>query len=215
MAKIAFSDITTDPPGKTIEIDLKNPWLAGILGLVLPGMGHLYQGRTGKGLLFLVCVLGTFLYGLYLGGSHVVYASVPGQPPFRWQFICQAGIGLPAAPALVKRNQAIASLRDGRVQWPEGFMAPPKQEPSRLVDASGNESVQPNELAMWNISNNPLYEVGTVYTMIAGLLNVLVVCDAIGGPLVVLPKPKKKKSREEGKADAESKTVQESSQANE
>ena len=163
-------------------------------------------------------MLGTFLYGLYLGGSHVVYASVPGQPPFRWQFICQAGIGLPAAPAVVKRNQAIRSLRDSRVRWPEGIMAPPKQERTELVDASGNTSVQPNELAKWNIENNPLYEVGTVYTMIAGLLNVLVVCDAIGGPLVVLPKPKtqtktKKKSQAADKTDADPQGVEEPSQA--
>ena len=34
---------------------------------------------------------------------------------------------------------------------------------------------------------------GTVYTVIAGLLNILVIFDAYGGPLVILPPESKKK----------------------
>jgi hypothetical protein len=43
-----------------------------------------------------------------------------------------------------------------------------------------------------------MFEMGTVYTVIAGLLNILVVFDAYGGPLVILPseetKPKEQKN---------------------
>ena len=69
------------------------------LAWLLPGLGHLYQGRTGKGILFFVCIVGTFIYGLYLGDGRVVYASTPILS--RWQFLCQVGVGLPALPAVL------------------------------------------------------------------------------------------------------------------
>jgi hypothetical protein len=43
-----------------LEIDLKNPGWAALLAWLWPGAGHLYQGRTAKGLLFMICILSTF-----------------------------------------------------------------------------------------------------------------------------------------------------------
>jgi hypothetical protein len=71
-----------------------------------------------------------------------------------------------------------------------GFMAPPVQEPVTTIDASGNEATEPNELAKWTVDMHPRYELGTVYTVIAGLLNILVICDAFAGPLLLTPKKK-------------------------
>ena len=170
-----------------LEIELKQPWIAALLAWLLPGMGHLYQGRTGKGLLFFFCVFGTFLFGLAIGQRKVVYASSPGDEPWRWQYYCQLGVGLPALPALVQRGRADAPphplLGD--------FMKPPSKAPQTWIDDSGNETTQPNELAKWTVEMHPRYEIGTVYTVIAGLLNILVICDAYAGPLVLLPRPKK------------------------
>ena len=99
MAKTRIPDAAgSDAPEDAIVIDLKNPWIAGLLAWAIPGLGHLYQGRTGKGLLFFICILGTFAYGLYLGGGKVVYAAVPWEQQFRWQYFCQLGVGLPAHP---------------------------------------------------------------------------------------------------------------------
>ena len=53
------------------------------------GMGHVYQGRTGKGILFFVCVLGTFFYGLYLGGGKVVYAATNWEQQYRYSETCR------------------------------------------------------------------------------------------------------------------------------
>ena len=55
---------TTEP---ALEIDLRDPWLAGLLAWLVPGAGHLYQRRTGKGLLFMICILSTYFFGLALG----------------------------------------------------------------------------------------------------------------------------------------------------
>src|SRR6187399_1814632 len=106
MAKTA-TDISADDES-VVEIDLKDPRLAAFLAWLVPGLGHIYQGRTGKGILFSICILGTFFYGMYIGSGRVVYASTADvfSRKFlndRWQYVCQVGVGLPALPALVQR----------------------------------------------------------------------------------------------------------------
>jgi hypothetical protein len=183
-----YNDPAVDAP---LEIELKQPWLAALLAWLVPGLGHLYQGRTGKGLLFFVCILGTFVFGLWIGEGRVVYASTPGEEPWRWQYYCQLGVGLPAMPALVER----ARKEHGQPPLLGGVMRPPESKPQPWLDDSKHESVQPNELAKWTVEMHPRYELGTVYTVIAGLLNILVICDAYAGPLVLLTRDKSEKSK--------------------
>ncbi len=177
-----------------IEVDLRNPALAAFLGWLVPGAGHLYQGRTGKGLLYLICILGTFFYGLYLGDGKVVYFSWRPNDT-RWAYFCQVGVGLAALPALVQADR----VRNGRGPlFGLDFMAPPqspdawkkseyqdslrlRDEPDARIDLKKYES--PDELAWWNKSLYRYFELGTVYTMIAGLLNVLAMYDAFAGPV--------------------------------
>jgi hypothetical protein len=177
-----------EPEGEPLEIELRSPGVAALLAWLVPGLGHLYQGRTAKGLLFLVCILGMFSFGLWIGEGHVVYANSPRETPWRWQYYCQLGVGLPATPALLQKG------RDPNRKHPlfGDFMAPPKMTPQTLVDDSGNPTTQPNELAKWTVQMHPRYEIGTVYTVIAGLLNILAICDAYGGPLVIQTHDKKR-----------------------
>ncbi|MAT70561.1 MAG: hypothetical protein CMJ58_13670 [Planctomycetaceae bacterium] len=190
------SEYNTLDEGEPLEIELKQPWLAALLAWLVPGLGHLYQGRTGKGLLFFVCIMGAFWYGMYLGGGHVVYASTPEQD-LRWQYYCQLGAGGVALPALVQRSRVMddkppfgqpavepGKLTDDERPW----YAPPRNDQVQTTDDSDNISRQPNELSRWIVDHNPHFEIGTVYTMIAGLLNLLVVCDAYAGPLVIRSK---------------------------
>ena len=58
-----------------IEVDLRNPALAAFWAWIWPGAGHMYQRRYAKGVLFMVCILSIYFFGLSLGGGHVVYAS--------------------------------------------------------------------------------------------------------------------------------------------
>src|SRR5690606_16735778 len=44
-------------------VDLKNPMLAAGLALLVPGLGHAYQGRNFKAAIFFVCILGLFFTG--------------------------------------------------------------------------------------------------------------------------------------------------------
>jgi hypothetical protein len=191
-----------------LEIDLKDPRLAAFLAWLVPGLGHIYQGRTGKGVLFFVCIVGTFLYGLYIGEGRVVYASTA--PVFsrqfleRWQYLCQVGVGLPALPALVQR----ARVRDNKEPLrPPGigdhFMRPPYSLPAGGFESEDQTDrtrtvVHPDELAQWNYELGDYFEIGTVFTVIAGLLNILAIYDAYGGPLVPSPEEDKKRGDKPG-----------------
>jgi hypothetical protein len=178
----------TDPYAP-VEVELKNPWLAAFWAWLWPGAGHLYQGRTAKGVLFMVCILVTYFWGLALGGGHVVYASFK-KPDVRYPYLCQVCVGLPALPALVqsyRQNHGKPLLFGGR-------MAPPGT-PQRPVREQAYDT-----LARWHSETGFYFELGTLYTMIAGLLNVLAIYDAHSGPVFTAPE----KKRDQPPLDSES-----------
>ncbi|WP_047815614.1 DUF6677 family protein [Rhodopirellula islandica] len=176
-----------------IQVNLRNRYLAAFLAWLVPGAGHYYQGRHTKGTLFVISILSIWTLGFALGGFHVVYASwYPGDK--RWHYFLQAGVGSAALPALVQGNRMrLATDNRGRTRqdyepWWNGFMAPPH----RPVDES-----EADEVAAWYARRGSGYEMGTWYTMIAGLLNFLVVYDAFGGPLAVPISGRKKRESEQ------------------
>jgi hypothetical protein len=168
-----------------IEVELRSPAVAALLAWLWPGAGHIYQGRMGKGLLFMICILSTWVFGLALAHGHSVYAS-NSTIARQLVFGCQLGAGLPAAPALVQA----AYLRDPNHTKPlwNGFMAPPA------------ENLGQDQLSDWSKEYGALLDMGVLYTMIAGLLNILAVYDAYGGPLVPAPEDKNDSKK---KADSE------------
>ena len=175
-----------------IEVDLKDPVLAAFLAWLMPGLGHFYQGRTAKGALFLITILGTFITGVYLGGNselgwgRVVYASWR-EGDKRLPFLCQIGVGLPSMPALIQANR----VRNGRPPLVGGFMAPPAME--------GQQRRGEPTLSDLNKELHRFFELGTVYTMVAGLLNVLAIYDALSGPVITPPAKKEEETEEESK----------------
>ena len=161
------------------EIDLRNRSFAALLAWLWPGAGHLYQRRYFKGWLMMVCIMTTFYVGLSIGGGHVVYASMIPQDR-RWHFLFQGAIGLPTLPAWVQLNYLRnhtsptgVTEYDFKPLW-DGYMAPPK----RPVNESRND-----DLADWHAETGAGFELGSWYTVIAGLLNILAIFDAYGGPL--------------------------------
>lgn len=185
-------------PGETAEtVDLKDPALATLLAWAVPGLGHAYQGRWPKAVLFFVCIMGTFVYGLYLGSGpavgwgRVVYLTwQPGEK--RLYYLCQIGAGLPAVPALV---QAIRVHGD---KTPFGtFMAPP------FLGPTGDTPPGRVSLDTLHRRLGRYFELGTIYTAVAGLLNVLVILDAWAGPVVPVPHGKKEEEEEDDKPPAD------------
>ncbi len=187
--------IVHDAMGRPIA--LRNPGRAALLSWLVPGLGQMYQGRTGKGVLFFLCIGGTFLFGLLVGGGRVAYASqlplTPSPIGFvqdRWPFLCQAGIGAFAVPAIVARQLEI----NGKPPLPGELFRPPGlpgQGEFTTTDGAGATVFHPDGFAQWNYELGYRFELGTIFTVIAGLLNILAVYDAHDGPLVLSERKKK------------------------
>ena len=87
---------------KSQPVELKDPFIAGVLAWLIPGLGHFYQGKDPGGH-FTICILGTFLFGLYLGGSKEDRlgsgpSTFPSRNDWRLPWLCQIGVGLPTVP---------------------------------------------------------------------------------------------------------------------
>ncbi len=184
----AVAEPSNPPPAEAVE--LKDPLIAAGLAFLIPGLGHLYQGRMAKGFLFLVSILSIYFFGLALSDGKAVYASWTPEDT-RYYYLCQIWVGLPALPALLQSYL----VRHGHDPLLGGFMAPP------------TSMAQLND---WYRTLNVYFDLGTVYTTIAGLLNVLVIYDAWGGPSMYEAEEERKRAekkrqeqdRESGPADS-------------
>ncbi len=82
-------------------LNLRNRFVAAILAWLIPGAGHYYQRRYLKSAIFFVCIISSFLIGIFVADMKCVYASWDGTEK-RWQFALQAGVGLPVLPAAIQ-----------------------------------------------------------------------------------------------------------------
>lgn len=92
------------------RIHLKNPVVAGILAFLLPGAGHLYQGRIFKSVIYAICIWGTYLTGNVMSGWRAVQAprmsEVSRRVPLALKFAAQSGVGLPSLYAIYQNSRA-------------------------------------------------------------------------------------------------------------
>jgi hypothetical protein len=161
----------------------KNPpasldWIGGVLSYLVPGMGQISQGRVSKGVLFIVSVYALFFYGMYLGNWQNVYLPDTAERTNPWnlqrsvanlynrpQFVGQVWVGVAAWPAI----------------WQYNFF---KNNPNESAPLIGKFMRQPDETALDTLERNSdkTRDLGWVFTVIAGVLNILVIYDAVAGP---------------------------------
>ena len=110
-----------------------------LLGWLLPGAGHLYLGRTGKGLLFLGAIGTLFVLGLAMDARLQMYFGLD-DPLALLRSVAQMAIGMPYF----------------------------------LVRLLGLDAGQVTSSA---------HEYGNTFTEVGGLLNILVVLDALNTAL--------------------------------
>jgi TM2 domain-containing membrane protein YozV len=188
-----------------IEVDLKSPAKAAFLAFLFPGAGHFYQGRKHKAILFAICILGLFITGFIIGRGRVVYGypntfnpinlvrllskngraqiAESSSGDFRIHSYAQALVGIPAFPMILQSRIGPKPV-DQQFLW--GFMAPPP-----LGDPQDGN---PDWLSKWNNEDSASFDLGSLYTAVAGLLNLLVIFDAYAGPMPVPVGQSKKKT---------------------
>jgi hypothetical protein len=148
------------------SVTIRNPATAAFLAWLIPGLGHYYQGRKGKAFLYAFCILGLYILGMLMGEGKVVYWRWvnPWYNPEKFciYYLGQFFMGLPALPALIQGT--LQHYGHDPILW--GILAEPSQ-----VALNG---LHPRL--------GKLVEIGTIYTTVAGLLNILAIYDAYEGP---------------------------------
>jgi hypothetical protein len=199
---------------------------AGVLSYLVPGLGQIYQGRVGKGVLFLVCIYALFFYGMYQGSgtatvgektyrvSGNVYLpdsvtdspnNTPSQFPDllvnlynRPQFVGQFWVGVAAWPAVWQylnhgekaMGRRINELKqEGHQEEADALEDQLKERRAKGDPVLGWFERTPDEASLNAVTNfgDKHLELAWVYTVIAGVLNILVIYDAIAGPAFLAP----------------------------
>jgi len=192
------------------RIDLRTPWLAGALAWLIPGAGHLYQRRYFKGAIIGVSIWSVLLFGLFSGSyreelsdggtrlhfARNVYCSWRDGDK-RLYFIPQACVGAIAVPAWLQSRRPV----DATDSVLTTAFAPPR--------VSSESSTRPNQPTFDEIVGrlHSWLDVSTIYTVVAGLLNVLAIFDAIGG---AAPQPIDEENRKTEKTSESPKKRKES-----
>lgn len=169
--------------------DLRNPYLAAFLGWLLPGLGHWYQRRYFKAIIFGSCVIGLYLTGLWVGRGMVVYWTwvnpLRDSENFRLSFIFQSFVGGFTFPGMLQGLLLYFKIPPVLDGW---MAAPPQNIVNGLHPQIGK-----------------LVEIGTIYTAVAGLLNMLAIMDAFGGPVKYAEPENQQPTEPETKTGAETK----------
>ena len=164
---------------------------AAFLSYLLPGLGQVVQGRVGKGVLFFVGLYSLFFYGLALGQMKNVWLpqsqNLPAVSPlgfplgglpkalyYRPQFLGQFWMGLAAWPALAQYAFGEPLPADGMKDTRSG------------IAIVGHYMMTPTETELNDLQrdSDKRWDLGWVYTLIAGALNLLVIYDAFAGPAI-------------------------------
>ncbi len=152
---------------------------AAVLSYLIPGLGQIVQGRFGKGVLFMVALLGMFFLGQAMGNWQNVYVPREGGGRgfaaglgARWHYWGQVWIGVAAWPALWQHFQGPLPDADNHPFWHKFQQMPREDEVNTFLR---------------NSDKTP--DLGWVYTVIAGMLNILVIYDAYAGAALAGVRP--------------------------
>ncbi|RME41614.1 MAG: hypothetical protein D6788_00825 [Planctomycetota bacterium] len=150
--------------------------MAGLLSWLVPGLGHLYLGQRARGIVLMVTVTVTFWTGVAIGG---VRSTIDPRERQLW-FIAQMGT---AGNTLAGYGlHLLVDDRDGKA---DGTRARAERDPH----TASRPATSSPAYAHWISS-----EVGVHYTGVAGLLNLLVIFDALGRAERSGPRQEKKKA---------------------
>ncbi|MBA4064084.1 MAG: hypothetical protein C0501_10305 [Isosphaera sp.] len=184
------------PPLPPVKLDFP----AALLSYLVPGLGQVYQGRVGKGLLFFAGLYLLFFYGMAMGQWRNVWLPDPAELPdmevrgvrlggwvkavaYRPQFLAQFWIGTAAWPAVTQYALYDRGKDEGPVFGT--FQRAPTEAELNDLQRRGSKR----------------WDLGWVYTVIAGVLNLLVIYDALAGPMFRDP-PKEAEAPDDGPAAA-------------
>ena len=191
------------------RLDLRNPALAAVLAWLLPGAGHFYQRRYFKAAIYGLSVWTLVVAGLAMGSYRAAFPGGGERKSLffartvycswrlgdrRLAFVPQSFVGVMAIPALMQAR----APRDFDGSFWSGAFAPPR--------IPSESSSRPNQPTTNDVAANlhSWLDLSVLYTITAGLLNLLAIFDAFAGPTIVREtEDDKKKAKSVEKAEVE------------
>lgn len=169
----------------------RRDFLAALLSFLMPGLGQVMQGRIAKGMLFFVCLNALFFYGMMMGQwKNVWLPDATGLPK-----VMLAGKELTGVPkAIWNRPQFLGQFFVGVAAWP-AVLQYATYDPDKTTGplfGSYQREPKPDELNDLQRNGDKRWDLGWVFTVIAGALNLLVIYDAFAGPVHVSEDEEKK-----------------------
>lgn len=149
--------------------------VAPILAWILPGLGHWRLGHRRRARLIGAGVLGLYFAGLLIGGIDVI-----DRRDDRWWYYGQVLAG-PITPAIdywINKHLNIRVDKDGRALNPPLKPHPPLLEGDAYY-GENNLAFDPDYRPAYTPSLSHMNEVGTLYTTLAAMLNLLAILDVI------------------------------------
>ncbi len=153
--------------------DSKRSIPAGILSWLLPGLGHWWLGHRGLGVVFFLAVSLPYWTGLAFGG---VLPSVNVRTN-KWLYLAELGVGGYTLP----------------LTWVSRALERPVLQQAGLSEAPDPADVNTYityleaATARGYMSYYPESDIATIYLAAAGLLNLLVILDALARAQTGLP----------------------------
>lgn len=189
------------------------------LGQIVQGAVSGNRQRLAKGVFFLVSLLGMFMYGQWLGDWRVVYlphfqeAMIKDDPRkalrWPWPWPPDKSLMSPFAGDLRTRLPYVAQFWAGAAAWPAlwnyflpdlplfgGYQASPgavkagENKSARELLAEADQADSDEQFAP---GVGRIADLAWMYTVIAGVMNLLVIYDAWAGPVRRVPAPKEEK----------------------
>jgi TM2 domain-containing membrane protein YozV len=182
----------------------ENGALAGFLSYLIPGLGQIYQGRVGKGVLFFVCIYTLFFFGQWLGSGTAERDGNGDEKKITYSV--SSNVFLPHTPEaknvlgdLWNRPHFLGQVWVGVAAWPALFQYVNYDEKRDADPPLGGFQRQPPEwtLNALQVSGDKTWDLAWVYTVVAGVLNIMVIYDAAIGPAFVA---RPRTARTDGKA---------------
>ena len=144
-------------------------WLPQVITLVIawliPGAGHIYQGRLVRGIIVFVTITALFWTGVALGGVATV-----DRDRERWWFIADMFAGIHGVVGWYRFRSLTQAY--GQVH---GAMPPPHSPDYRAKQEELEDYLAKSKLALVA----PTETVARAYAGVAGLLNLMCVFDAV------------------------------------
>jgi TM2 domain-containing membrane protein YozV len=159
-----------------------SPILVAIAGWVLPGGGYFLIGEVGRGLIIFIAILALFIAGILLAGIRVI--DVPGYDRLgNQEKIDPQGARVESYTRNARYFRAYDELPwsltgrgfFGEVVNKPWYVCQILNGPVCLIASKASLSAARQGVPS---SHSRIYEIGTLYTAIAGLLNLLAVIDA-------------------------------------